>query len=249
MYQYSLAWYINLFIVAIDTSQKSPDVEKRLEILKAHFTDLLYKNVCRSLFEKDKLLFSVLLCVALLKSKDKLDMLEWRFLLTGGIAIGGEQPENPASKWLTEKSWTELCRLSTYTSFSGIINDFASKMDAWKRIYDSAEPHNEPIPGDWNNKLSRFQKLLVLRCIRPDKMTPGSQDFVVEQMGRKFIEPPPFDLNSSYADSNACMPLIFILSPGADPMTQLLKFADDKNMGGSKIQSISLGQGQVRFRY
>lgn len=70
-------------------------------------------------------------------------------------------------------------------------------------------------------------------------------DFVMEKLGKKFVEPPPFDLAKSYNDSNPCTPLIFILSPGADPTMSLLKFADDKGFGGNKFNSISLGQGQV----
>ena len=42
--------------------------------------------------------------------------------------------------------------------------------------------------------------------------------FVEEKLGRKFVEPPPFDLYKSYGDSNCVVPLLFILSPGADPM-------------------------------
>lgn len=64
-------------------------------------------------------------------------------------------------------------------------------------------------------------------------------------MGQKYIEPPSFDLADSYKDSNCCTPLIFILSPGTDPMLSLIKFSDDKKNNPTDLITISLGQGQV----
>ena len=52
MYQYSLEWYINLFMVAIDKAPKSDDQshDERILCLNTTFTETLYVNVCRSLF-------------------------------------------------------------------------------------------------------------------------------------------------------------------------------------------------------
>ena len=68
-------------------------------------------------------------------------------------------------------------------------------------------------------------------------------------MGRAYVEPPTFNLPLSYSDANCTTPLIFVLSPGADPMVALRKFADEKGFAGNKIQTISLGQGQVSLVY
>jgi hypothetical protein len=52
------------------------------------------RNVCRSLFEKDKLMFAFLLAVRLMSAGGELDCAEWEFFLTGGVGAyerGGAQ--------------------------------------------------------------------------------------------------------------------------------------------------------------
>jgi dynein heavy chain len=242
MYQYSLTWFINLYLASIADSEKSDNVLKRLESLKTHFTYSLYCNICRSLFKKDKLLFSFILCVGILKGNNEIDGDEWMFLLTGGLMIG-EVPPNPAPSWLRDRSWAEAVRLSNYSYFKNFSASFSNDISHWERIYNSNEPYTEALPPTWDG-ISVFRKLLITRIIRPDKLVPAVMEFVREKMGQKFVEPPPFDLASSYGDSNNCAPLIFILSPGTDPMAGLLKFAESKGYSQNRLQTISLGQGQ-----
>lgn len=69
MYQYSLAWFLNLFVNAILKAPKSNVLEERLEHLNYYFTKSIYQNVCRSLFEKDKLVISLVMCLGILVSR------------------------------------------------------------------------------------------------------------------------------------------------------------------------------------
>ncbi|GFH11509.1 dynein heavy chain 9, partial [Haematococcus lacustris] len=44
MYQYSLAYFFNLFIRSVDESPKAAIVPKRLEMLRDYFTFFLFTN-------------------------------------------------------------------------------------------------------------------------------------------------------------------------------------------------------------
>ena len=241
MYQYSLSWFVNLFELAIDHTEPAEMVEQRLKDLMKYFTYSLYANICRSLFEKDKLLFSLLLTINLLEQRGKLCPSHWMFLLTGGIGI--DNPYVNPTTWLPTKQWNELCNLDEVEEFSGIREAFTGNTGQWKRLFDSKEPQIETIPVPFQH-LNLFKRMLILRCIRPDKILPAVQNFVQAELGSQFIEPPPLDLASTYADSNCCTPLIFVLTPGTDPTQLLLSFADEQGYSVNRLFSISLGQGQ-----
>ncbi|XP_056241890.1 dynein axonemal heavy chain 12 [Seriola aureovittata] len=243
MYQYSLSWFVNLYINSIQDSNKSKILERRLRYLIDHFTYNLYCNVCRSLFEKDKLLFSFLLCCNLLLAKEEIEYSDFMFLLTGGVGLQNTIA-NPDPSWLQDKSWDEICRASELPGLQGIKEAFIKSPEDFKPIYDSKEPCDISLPTPWCEQLNDLQKIIIVRCLRPDKIVPAVTKYVTGKLGKKFVQPPPFDLSKSYLDSNSTIPLVFVLSPGADPMASLLKFASDKNMGSAKFQSISLGQGQ-----
>jgi dynein heavy chain len=124
MYQYSLTWFIDLYLNTINASAKTNVVKRRLKNLEQYFTYSLYCNVCRSLFEKDKLLFSFLLCINVLKSRSELEESELQFLLTGGVGLTQNALKNPDPSWISDKAWTELCSVSQLRGLRGFVADF-----------------------------------------------------------------------------------------------------------------------------
>ncbi|XP_029908318.1 dynein heavy chain 1, axonemal [Myripristis murdjan] len=241
MYQYSLEWFLGIFMAGIANSKGADTVEERIVNINEFFTFSLYSNVCRSLFEKHKLMFAFLLCTRIMMNENQIDMAEWRYLLSGGIPV--QQLNNPAVSWLSERAWQDILGLSALPNFSSLAESFSTHMRGFKTIFDSSQPHREPLPGEWNTKLESFQKLLLLRCLRADRLTHGLQDFVSAQLGQRFIEPQTSDLSVVFKESSSSTPLIFVLSPGTDPAADLYKFADVMKFS-KKLNAISLGQGQ-----
>lgn len=243
MYQFSLQWFMNLFLNGVDNAETSEDLDERVEKLMDFFTYSFYCNVCRSLFEKHKLTFSFFLCTRIIEHREGIDQDEFRFLLTGPTGSGGSKP-NPAPEWLTENSWSEIQFAATHIpSFKGFDDHVAKNIDHYKNLFDSNDADSFPLAAERMNKETLLQRLVITRLFRKDKVAPTIQHFVKSYIGERFIIVPQFDLMDAYKDSDAMTPLIFINSPGSDPMNDLLRFAETMRMS-KKLDKVSLGQGQ-----
>eukprot|EP00658_Telonema_sp_P-2_P070956 TRINITY_DN60305_c0_g1_i1.p1 TRINITY_DN60305_c0_g1~~TRINITY_DN60305_c0_g1_i1.p1 ORF type:complete len:544 (+),score=182.83 TRINITY_DN60305_c0_g1_i1:121-1752(+) len=193
MYQYSLSWFKNLFLGSIVHSMRADAVLERMGHINRHFTYSLYENVCRGILEKHKLLFSMTLVVKLLQGYDKLDPLEWRYILAGPPSIDCPLP-NPDPSWITDKMWIEISKAADLEKFEGLDQDVTDNISEFKKYFDHDEPDKISPPGIWADRLGLFQELIFLRAFRPDKLLPKMAQFIEEAQGHKFTTPPVFDL-------------------------------------------------------
>jgi dynein heavy chain len=60
-------------------------------------------------------------------------------------------------------------------------------------------------------------------------------------MGEYYVKPAPFDIMELYNNSVNKAPIIMVISPGADPMSEIQKFSVLKKIA---VDSLSLGKGQ-----
>jgi dynein heavy chain, axonemal len=71
---------------------------------------------------------------------------------------------------------------------------------------------------------------MLLKVLREPKLLLASKVFVKKELGAVFIESPAFDLSGSLADSTNTMPIIFIITPGSDPIANLVILAKTVGM-------------------
>ncbi|CAE8608889.1 unnamed protein product, partial [Polarella glacialis] len=111
MYQYSLEWFVEIFLLAIKTAEKPErNLQRRLMALQSQFIKLLYEKVCDSLFAKDKLMLSLLLAFKAMEVDHTLDQEEKALLLVCG-ATGAKARPRPKAEWLSDVSWGRISEL------------------------------------------------------------------------------------------------------------------------------------------
>lgn len=64
---------------------------------------------------------------------------------------------------------------------------------------------------------------------------------VDQEMGKFYTNPQPPEMNELYNNSTNKAPIIMVISPGADPMSEIQKFSASKKIA---VDSLSLGKGQ-----
>lgn len=146
---------------------------------------------------------------------------------------------------LTFQGWEDIIKLSgDFSVFNTLPDDISRNVNEWKEWYDLDAPETFPFPNGYSDKVNPFQKLLLLRCFRVDRVFRAVGDYITETMGEEYIMPPVISFDNIYEQSNPTTPVIFILSPGSDPTAELMKLADRYGFGGGKFRYLSLGQGQ-----
>ena len=76
---------------------------------------------------------------------------------------------------MSARVWKDVLTLPALPKFTKLAEEFGEHADGFKKIFDSVDPHREPLPGHWDTDLDDFQKMLVLKCIRADKLTNSMQ--------------------------------------------------------------------------
>ena len=195
------------------------------------------------------MLFAFQIAVDILKHKGDISHTEWKTFLIGApdVELSEEIHVDSPFHLFTHphKARASVHSLETQfeSSFEGLLADVDGRGQIWTDYITSPIIGSIDPPAPWKDKLNNFEKLLLLRTLKPEHLTSAAKKFIGASLGEDFKSPPGFDLSGSYADSTCRIPMIFVLSSGADPMDYLLSLAETVEKK-STMRIVSLGQGQ-----
>nr|XP_029133801.1 dynein heavy chain 11, axonemal-like [Labrus bergylta] len=243
MYQFSLKTFISMFQKAMERAEWDEDVRTRVHTLTEAITYSVFLHTSQGLFERDKLTFLSHTAFQILLKKGLIDPQEFDFLLRFPVEASKVSPVS----FLSPHAWGAIKTLSTMEYFSGLDREVESSQKRWRKIMESSCPEKERLPLDWKNK-SSLQKLIILRALRPDRITYTLRNFVEESMGTKYVEAVRLEFDKLYEDSGPSTPVFFILSPGVDPLKDVEKLGGKLgfSIDQGTLHNISLGQGQEK---
>ncbi|RLN86351.1 hypothetical protein BBJ28_00004571 [Nothophytophthora sp. Chile5] len=266
MYQTSLDQFLELFVRAIDEAERSALASKRVTHILETLTYIVFRYVSRGLYDRHRLSFVLMLALKILVASDCVTPADVTLFLKAGASrkLSSDQPKPFA--WMSTGAWLNAVQLaSDKPHFRNLLADLERNEGTWRKWFDDNEPERLAVP-DYEALLFdpraltanlHFHRLLLVRALREDRTIPAVLSFlrsleVIEgavgsslprlpALGPRYAEPITDTVESVYLEMRADTPVLYLLSPGADPTESIEHLARRKRQS---VATISMGEGQ-----
>ena len=140
-----------------------------------------FNYVRRGTFERHKLIIATMLCFRINIRKKLIDEKEVNALIKKEVAL--DAPHQPESlKFIMESSWGAVKGLETVKVFENLVSSMESEALQWRKWYMDEKAESVELPRAFKD-CSLFHRLLLLRALRPDRLTGALIQYVTEWLG------------------------------------------------------------------
>ena len=255
MYNTSLNQFLQKFDESVEKADKAPTPNERVKNIIKSLTYTVYRYINRGLFEKDKITFVLMVCIKILIIAGKLTPLDISILLNSGGGLDSKTERPNPFKWLTRNNiWMNILALSRHhfgkdnlCFFRDLPDSIARNDPRWKSWYEAAKPEEETVPDfqeqiQSEKEIGKFIHLTLVRAIREDRTIVFALDFISGMLGKEYTDPVTDTIDSIWQESSARVPVLFLLSAGADPTNSIEELAKKKRK--FPVEQVSMGEGQ-----
>ncbi|KAK3577475.1 hypothetical protein CHS0354_032326 [Potamilus streckersoni] len=247
LYQISYSCFLRLFEGAIAHSERIPPKQVLEKV-----TSTAYNYTARSLLERDRFIFALLLAIEVEDSNKNINCGEREFLISPNFSsvvmtsLGFIPPPDskiPQTKkpfdWMTDDQFHNLQVLATHFEWFQEMFDRMprdGRETQWRNLCESDSPETVPLPDKMDDIYKPMQRLCVVRAVRSDRLMQASTMFVNAVLGKNTIEGEkwyfgdvPLDLPTMLRQSSTDVPLLMMYKIDADSALRLFSdFASKK---------------------
>ena len=264
MYQTSLEQFDTLFVRSMDQSSRTPPIRRVPNIIE-HLTYAVYRYVNRGVYEEHKLTLKMLIALKIFLSAGAITPDHVMVLLRGGAGLEEQAIQSVPFPWLDPDAWRNANELSMKSRFFKDLPTNMNRNEAvWQAFVEGPAPEAAAIPdfeaplSELSPGLSAFHRLLLVRCLRRDRMLLACKNFVasarevdvggggasgsVPCLGPEYVEAVTDELSDVIDGTHKLTPIIFLLSTGADPTEAINGLARKRKLLPPSV--VSMGEGQ-----
>ena len=245
MYQYSLSSYLEVFKRSLAESMKDDVVMTRIKIIIEKLTQNVYDYITLGIFKNHRRIFTFQMVLMIMEGEGKLNRKELDFFLKGNTKLE-DSNAGRIVPWITDSNSKDIENLVEVSEiWKNFSTDLRDREPEWRVWFDREDPEQHPLPSPYDKLVTnRLQLLLILRVLRPDRISLGIDKMIHEFFGSDhFIRVPVLKEKWLLGQSSADIPIIYILSPGADPSAFIRNLATAQGFTGKKYTALSLGRG------
>ena len=255
MYNTSLNQFLQRFDESIDTAERASTPQERVRNITNKLTYIVYRYINRGLFEKDKLTFLLMISMKTMLVSGKLTQLDADLLLKGGKGLDKNNIPPNKSDMLDIDVWKNVIALSRHPYgkeqlrlFGELPGDIEEHKLDWSPWYNSDAPESMVVPKyndliENEQGIGKFIKFTLIRSLREDRTIVCAIDFIKHTLAPEFVNPVTDTMEEIWAESTSRVPVLFLLSAGADPTSAIEELAKKKRKL-HLIGRVSMGEGQ-----
>ncbi|CUG87914.1 dynein heavy chain, putative [Bodo saltans] len=239
MYQFSLGMFLDI----IDRTLKAHSgtqmgASPKIEELTKTLIRRVVESVSRALLKEHRVTFGIHLARSL--NASALTEAEWSFFVDRAVVSDQKRGEARIPSWVLPDS------RSSFQLFAALFPELMTKInlqesDVWYQWMGSSTPEVEyPL---FLGKISAFQRLLVIKALRADRLIAAMNLFACQTLQVQALTDNS-SLQSLVQLTRSTEPILLITTAGADPSQDLQQIAY-QTVGREKLHQIAMGGGQT----
>jgi len=128
-----------------------------------------------------------MLALRILLRQGKLTEQEVNHLILGKLDEKAPQMPDVLKNFIIEPIWQGVKALESISVFSNLSNSLEIDSLQWKKWFNEEKAEVADLPKAYK-EIGRFHRLLLLRAMRPDRLSSALATFISESMGDEYVQ-------------------------------------------------------------